>query len=469
MKLKLSKLFQRTSVQVTTQSSLAVSAAAPDSGFAFLQNSQGASAALNELSSALSVALQQINLDNNSTDDDGFVKTQLRRLETAVGRYENSRSISCRGLVEWKGSSGVTWLVSVAFSCAAAVYKTAPKSSVVHDSGSSEAAALLALDKTSAHRKPQVNGTVFREREYNRPSIGGTEKAIGVWTAAQSASYDGPPVLIIAVRGTARFVDSLVNLNGRPLAADEFLGTSHLSASHENKAVSVHGGAVASILYVKCLLEAAKDYPSLKLSCITFGAPPTFNTNLTKTLRAEGSLANSRGHTLAFVNEFDVVPRVDQSYVRSLIDLYRAFYNLGPLMADGVECRKNENYDQSESSDSSIQSYVLPPLEFQEDVKEEIEEEEAEHARAPVWKLPLPEYNNFGDMVLLRKDRQPVDATTPGDGRKNTSSRVLRAYTVPLEEYQRLLFCGTQTHSRSYYADRVELLRQGAFNERESW
>ncbi|KAK3389151.1 hypothetical protein B0H63DRAFT_94923 [Podospora didyma] len=503
MKLKLSKLFQRTSVQVTAQSSLTVSTAVPDSGFAFVQNSQGASAALNELSGALSIALQQINLDDTSTDDDGFVKTQLRRLETAAGRYDNSKSTSCRGLVEWNGSPAVAWLVSVAFSCAAAVYKTAPKSAIVHDSGSSPKRGLLALNNTSAHRNPQVDGTMFTEREYNRPSVGGTEKALGVWTATQSQSspsFEELPFLIIALRGTARFVDSLVNLNGRPLPADEFLGTSQFPAiKNKTKAVLAHGGfltsamtlhasvkshlswaektwpgahvvfcghsaggAVASILYVKCLLEAVKDYPSLKLSCITFGAPPTFSTNLTKTLRAEGSLAKIRGHMLAFVNEFDVVPRVDQSYVRSLIDLYRAFYNLGPLMVDAVERPENENDQSESSSDSNGQAYVLPPLEFQEEgFKEEILEEKNTKV---VWKLPLPEYNNYGDVILLRKDRQPlVDANTTsvtGDRNRNTNYRTLRAYDVPLKEYQRLLFCGTQTHSRSYYADRVELLRQ---------
>jgi hypothetical protein len=50
-------------VRSSTQGSLTVSAAAPNSGFAFIDNSEGASAALNELSTAISEALDLIDLD----------------------------------------------------------------------------------------------------------------------------------------------------------------------------------------------------------------------------------------------------------------------------------------------------------------------------------------------------------------------------------------------------------------------
>jgi hypothetical protein len=45
------------------QTSLVASAAVPDSGFAFLNNSQGASAALNEFTTAISAALDHIDLE----------------------------------------------------------------------------------------------------------------------------------------------------------------------------------------------------------------------------------------------------------------------------------------------------------------------------------------------------------------------------------------------------------------------
>lgn len=34
--------------------------------------------------------------------EDGLVKAQLRRLETAAGDYANSSSESCTGLTEWE-------------------------------------------------------------------------------------------------------------------------------------------------------------------------------------------------------------------------------------------------------------------------------------------------------------------------------------------------------------------------------
>lgn len=49
--------------RTSMQTSLVASAAVPDSGFAFLNNSQGASAALNEFTTAISAALDHIDLE----------------------------------------------------------------------------------------------------------------------------------------------------------------------------------------------------------------------------------------------------------------------------------------------------------------------------------------------------------------------------------------------------------------------
>jgi hypothetical protein len=61
----LKQLKQRGKAQVvaSAQSSLVGSAAVPDSGFNFVKNSQGASAAIAELSQCLDTALDQIELD----------------------------------------------------------------------------------------------------------------------------------------------------------------------------------------------------------------------------------------------------------------------------------------------------------------------------------------------------------------------------------------------------------------------
>jgi Lipase (class 3) len=174
-------------------------------------------------------------------------------------------------------------------------------------------------------------GVTFTELEYVGPSQAGTDKAMGLWMAESAAGepdVEGLPVLVIAVRGTAKFVDVMVNLNGRPIPAAEFLvwkfqnpnffffnpsmtdtswtlqGIRQVPSIREaaigisghagflNSAMALHssvhhhlskmqqatpglhvvftghsaGGAVASLLFVKCLLEASKSCKFLFVS-----------------------------------------------------------------------------------------------------------------------------------------------------------------------------------------------------------
>ena len=53
-------------------------------------------------------------------------------------------------------------------------------------------------------------------------------------------------------------------------------------------------------------------------------------------IKTEPSLERNRGLNLAFVDEFDMVCRIDHSYFRSLIDLYRSVHGLEPVMKDGI-------------------------------------------------------------------------------------------------------------------------------------
>ena len=64
------KLFRKKPVQSSTQMSLAASGAVPDSGFVFVHNLQGASAALDEFSGAVSAALEYIDLKGVFAVDD---------------------------------------------------------------------------------------------------------------------------------------------------------------------------------------------------------------------------------------------------------------------------------------------------------------------------------------------------------------------------------------------------------------
>ena len=67
------RLFRKKPVQSSIQTSLAASGAVPDSGFVFVHNLQGASAALDEFSGAVSAALDYIDLKGRFAIDDLLV------------------------------------------------------------------------------------------------------------------------------------------------------------------------------------------------------------------------------------------------------------------------------------------------------------------------------------------------------------------------------------------------------------
>jgi len=66
MKRLLRHVKKHSGVQASTVSALTTSAALPSSGFTFVDNSQGASAAVAELSRSLDTALEQIELEGKA-------------------------------------------------------------------------------------------------------------------------------------------------------------------------------------------------------------------------------------------------------------------------------------------------------------------------------------------------------------------------------------------------------------------
>lgn len=115
-------------------------------------------------------------------------------------------------------SQSLAQIVAATFSCAASVYGKPPKSELVHDSGNHSLSGLHI-----AHRQPETAGVVFKELEYFEQNKQGTNKAMGVWMAESERGSEGLPALVIAIRGTSGFMDSMVNANGRPLPAADYL------------------------------------------------------------------------------------------------------------------------------------------------------------------------------------------------------------------------------------------------------
>lgn len=194
---------------------------------------------------------------------------------------------------------------------------------------------------------------------------------------------------------------------------------------------------------------------NLRFSCFTFGAPPSLSADITEAIKLGSSMERSPGYNLAFVNEFDMVSRVDQSYVRSLIDLLRSVYGLEPGMNDEI-VRQEERPGTPDTEDTQ---YVLSPLDFPNmDQKAAINPTEDRP-----WALPKPDYHIFGDLVLLRKERNTLVES------KQRSSKELRALSIRAQDFEKLLYCGITIHSRTHYDDRMESILQGKFNYKDGW
>ena len=150
-----------------------------------------------------------------------------------------------------------------------------------------------------------------------------------------------------------------------------------------------------------------------------------------------------------------MVCRIDQSYFRSLTDLFRSIYGLEPVMNDEI-ARKEDKPGTRNTEDTQ---YMLPPLDFQNtDQKAALNLTE----NLP-WPLPKAEYHIFGDLVLLRKEQNTRVKS------EERSSKELRALSIRTQDFEKLLYCGIKTHSRTNYDDRMESVLQGKFNYKGGW
>jgi hypothetical protein len=139
------------------------------------------------------------------------------------------------------------------------------------------------------------------------------------------------------------------------------------------------------------------------------------------------------------VNEYDLVPRADSEYVRSLVDLYRSIYNLAPIQ---------DNVQQEPTP-------WLPRLSFDtRDTKPKPD--------SKPWPLPLPEYFHIGKIVVFKV--KLAEPAAEGD-----DELILRAVAAAPEHFAKLLFCNVSVHGRVCYQERVKMLSEGRFNGRESW
>jgi len=180
-----------------------------------------------------------------------------------------------------------------------------------------------------------------------------------------------------------------------------------------------------------------------KYSCVTFGAPPITNIDLTLVTQNQG-LYQNRGFVHAIINEYDLVTRADQAYIRCIVDLYRASYGLSPVTDDLV----------SQPSDSEV-----PPLAGKDVWVAQILDQP--NARP----LPRPLLWSFGYRVVLKVE--PVRQGSIVHGGLLVGKR-LKALKVTPEVLSTLIFTKVSVHSRVVYEERMEEIAKGHFNGRES-
>ncbi|KAE8376789.1 hypothetical protein BDV26DRAFT_282394 [Aspergillus bertholletiae] len=206
-----------------TASALRASTVAPASGSPFINNSQGASAAVAELSDALGTVFNRIDLDGDLSSQ---VNGLLDRLDQEASQYGNSQLKDDR-YSDWECSPENAQLISVSWHCAREVYETSsdlPNGPVCNRKWKLESGDCIAA------------------------SADGTIKAVSFSSMTpvdKGAGSKDLPVLVIAIRGSASAVDHMVNANYEPRNADDFIDISRLMP--ENAAtLQVHSGFLNS-------------------------------------------------------------------------------------------------------------------------------------------------------------------------------------------------------------------------------
>ncbi|KFY27699.1 hypothetical protein V491_00774 [Pseudogymnoascus sp. VKM F-3775] len=381
---------ERRHIQASAESGLDASNAIPSSGFTFVENSQGASAAVSELSKSLGTAMEEVDLEGDISQQ---LKAQMKLLDEKASEYPNSSLEGLTRQTEWTCSQSEAEIISIAWKCAAGAYD--PTSNI------------------------QFDGLEFKLQNYIPPSIGGTTKATTFILVDKDASHQAPnpflPVLVIAVRGTASSVDHIVNINSQSKDASCLYDTEYLDEAHAEikTGIEAHagflnsaevlkgvvskyiddyakqgnvkhilftghsaGGAVASLLYLRYLL-----YPSLRFSSITFGSPPVLRWGLEE----QNNLAAEGGLSLNIINEYDLVSRVDRSYVRTLVDLYRSIYDLPPIQGPDFQTTTDDSEKLASNYNRNNGTY---------------------------WAIPKPVYRHIGKRVVLKFGISPTFDTS---------------------------------------------------------
>jgi len=195
------------------------------------------------------------------------------------------------------------------------------------------------------------------------------------------------------------------------------------------------------------------------------------------------NLSHNRGLILAIVNEHDMVSRVDGTYMRSLVDLYRSIHGLPPILNISKE-EINESFTATEDTkvESSIESRARLEADLNKDfplptlsTASTTSSFSSSHTNSE-WLTPKADYLTIGKVVLLqvslcRTENLIADGDTEvgATTKDETPKTSLAAFIFSPEQLSKMLFCSIAVHKRVIYTQRIDLLLQGKFNGKASW
>ncbi|RVX67150.1 hypothetical protein B0A52_08584 [Exophiala mesophila] len=341
--------FRRKPIRTLSESALDSGSTIPNaSGLAFIDNSQGASAAVVELSSILDDAIEKLDLQGNLRDS---VKRQLDILDHEASKYANSGVSEDAQFPYWNPTNHQVELVGIAWRCADNVY-------------SADRPTYLAHGKRILQETHWINPSIGREDQDHDDGGAGSRQA----------------EQFLAHRGFLSAAESLLPLINAQLDQLRY-GEEDDEQGHKSDDLHIiltghsAGGAIASLLYLKILSESERSWPRFTFSCITFGSPPVVSEVGSFTASPSTFPASpQRGLSLSIINEYDLVTRADAPYIRCLAQLLRSIYQLPPLV--------EQSTDENQPSPQSIS--------FNQNE----------------WPLPLPQYQHVGTLVVLQQTLQ---------------------------------------------------------------
>ncbi|KAH8702864.1 Alpha/Beta hydrolase protein [Phaeosphaeriaceae sp. PMI808] len=412
------------------------------SGFpASSRNSIGASFTLSAISRDLIADSASLDSTYLSYTHDERIAEIRQRAE----RYSNTALASGEHQA-WNCSEETAQLVSIAARCCKALYP--------------------------GEGPPDIPRHSVRQKFTLQPSVSGLTKASALYIAERVSVDQGKlTTIVVSIRGSKSIIDWVVNANNQAVDGGNFINMNMLnmlSGKNDTSPLFVHhgflnsardlapkirphlesalrsnpgnvdiifaghsaGGSVASLLYAHFFSNIFTNYTfldsaNIRLSNITFGAPPIFSRDIHTIISNAPPGLVGKGVLLSIINEGDPIPRSDDAYIRILLQL------LQKPIAIATDSISTSRLFSSTQRASAKPRQDLPPLSLYA----------------------------LGTLIVLRDANADVD-----DAKEDFQAHVVRQ-----QELGSLLFANFFEHKMDEYLVGVDRVACGEVNGKRGW